>query len=439
MSEGITQAYRLSPQQKHLWLLQQHAPGSAFWLRCAVRVNGQIDLQRLERAIYRVVELHEILRTTFPLLPGMTQPVQVVHQESPGSVKRKDLTSLTSEEQNSLIKELSESTSDWPANYDNLPLFRCDLLQLAPDETVMLLKAPAMCADLRSLENVTSQIAACYDSEVEETVSMQYADFAEWHHELLESDEGKPGRQFWQTRELRAHVTTPFESPVGEEAVFRFGIVRLNIFEESAGEQLSRVALACWAVLIQRLNGSSAVTVGKAFDGRTHPELQTAVGPYGRCVPLVIDFIDEHLPMSELLEKLAEVESEAAQWQDYFLWQAVNKPEDYFSVCFEELSGKHRFKTGDITFSIYECDTTDNRFRLKLVSVMTDTSPRLELQYDSSVYSRDDVCRLGDELTTLIANASRSPEAAIGELQSLGDEQRRRIVKGRSEERRVGK
>ena len=430
MSEGITQAYRLSPQQKHLWLLQQHAPGSACWSRCAVRVNGQIDLQRLERAISRVVEMHEILRTTFPLLPGMTLPVQVVHQESRGSVKRKDLTSLTSEEQNALIKELSEPTSDLPANYDNLPLFRCELLQLAPDETVMLLKAPAMCADLRSLENMTSQIAACYDSEMAETVSMQYADFAEWHHELLESDEGKPGRRFWQARELRAHVTTPFENPVGEETVFSPDTVRLNVFQESAGEQLSRLALACWAVFIQRLNGSSAVTVGKAFDGRTHPELKTAVGPYRCCVPLIVDFIDERLAMSQLFEKLAEVESEAAQWQDYFLWQAVNKPEDYFSVCFEELSGKRTFKTRDVTFSIYECDTTDNRFRLKLVSVMTGTSPRLELHYDSTVYSRDDVCRLGDELTTLIANASRSPETAIGELQSLGDEQRRRIVKG---------
>src|ERR1043166_6159348 len=112
MSEGITQAYRLSPQQKHLWLLQQHAPGSAFWSRCAVRVNGQIDLQRLERAISRVVEMHEILRTTFPLLPGMTLPVQVVHQESRGSVKRKDLTSVTSEKQIALIKALSEPTSD---------------------------------------------------------------------------------------------------------------------------------------------------------------------------------------------------------------------------------------------------------------------------------------------------------------------------------------
>src|ERR1051326_9118325 len=97
MSEGISQAYRLSPQQKHLWLLQQHAPGSAFWLRCAVRVNGQIDLQRLERAISRVVEMHEILRTTFPLLPGTALPEQVVHQESRSGLNQKDLTSLTSD------------------------------------------------------------------------------------------------------------------------------------------------------------------------------------------------------------------------------------------------------------------------------------------------------------------------------------------------------
>src|SRR4051794_8692594 len=97
MSEEIVQGYRLSPQQKRLWSLQ-HTHRGAFWSRCAVRIAGRVDVERLENAIYRVVEGHEILRTTFTVLPGMSVPVQVVHAESPRLVKRHDVETLSEEE-----------------------------------------------------------------------------------------------------------------------------------------------------------------------------------------------------------------------------------------------------------------------------------------------------------------------------------------------------
>src|SRR6185369_15519653 len=98
MSAELGHGYRLSPQQTRLWLLQQGAHGCAFWSRCAVRIDGADDANRLESVIHSLVQEHEILRTTFPLLPGMNVPVQVIHPASPGCVKRHDLTSLSAEE-----------------------------------------------------------------------------------------------------------------------------------------------------------------------------------------------------------------------------------------------------------------------------------------------------------------------------------------------------
>ncbi|MEN3328620.1 MAG: hypothetical protein V7638_3427 [Acidobacteriota bacterium] len=431
MSEGTIQGYRLSPQQKHLWLLQQRMPGSAFWSRCAVRVTGHLDADRLEQAIRSVVEAHEILRTTFPLLAGMTVPVQVIHQDSPGCVKRNDLTSLTSEEQNDFIRKLYSASSDLPSDYDSLPLFRCELLQLSPAESLMLLRVPAICADLRSLENIVGQIAGCYETEGTTLDWMQYADFAEWHHELLEGEEGQPGRQFWHAHShaLRTALTLPFAAPIAGETPFRPGVVRLNLSGETAGDQLSRIAFASWQILMQRFTGSSGVTIGKAFDGRRHPELAGAVGPYTRYVPLPVDFIDERMTVAELLERLDQLQREAAQWQEYFAWpEDPGKPAGYFSICFEERCGPGTFAAGDVTFAVEGCDAMTDRFHLKLVSI-TEPAPRLELHYDVNVYARDDVRRLATELATLIAQSNDKPGTAIGDLQSLGPEERLRIVK----------
>src|ERR1044072_444516 len=129
MSEEIVHGYRLSPQQKRLWLLQQQAGRLVFYSRCAVKITGPVELESLEKAIYRVVEEHEILRTTFPLLPGMTVPVQVIHPDSPGCVVRHDLRLLSAEEQQRQVSTLYSTTGDLA------PLFRWDLLQLSPNET----------------------------------------------------------------------------------------------------------------------------------------------------------------------------------------------------------------------------------------------------------------------------------------------------------------
>src|ERR1041385_5507963 len=74
MSKEIIEGYRLSPQQKHLWLLGQSERSAT----CAVRIDGDLNVDLLRRAIEQAVERVEILRTTFKLLPGMTIPGQVI-------------------------------------------------------------------------------------------------------------------------------------------------------------------------------------------------------------------------------------------------------------------------------------------------------------------------------------------------------------------------
>jgi amino acid adenylation domain-containing protein/non-ribosomal peptide synthase protein (TIGR01720 family) len=414
MSEEIVQGYRLSPQQKRLWSLQHRG---AFWSRCAVRITGGVDLERLEGAIYRVVEEHEILRTTFTVLPGMSVPVQVIHSESPGCVTR--------------VSELYDAKVDQPV--DTLPLFRCDLLEVSADETVMLLRAPAICADLRSLENIVRQVASFYAGESATAVAMQYADFAEWHHELLESEEG---RKYSSTQSPAHEVSIPFEKRVSEDALFQPQRLAVNLpadvmkfVAEDSGERWSNIVSACWQTLIRRLAATAEITLGIACDGRRHPELANSVGPYSRYVPLRVESNDE-LTIAEFSERLAQAQKQAAEWQEYFSWPNADS---YFSVCFEERRDEIVYTAGDIALSIYERVALEDRFNLKLVSwtgLVQVPGYNLELHYDAARFDSEHIQGMADGLATLIANSIRTPAAPISELESLSDEERARIVEG---------
>ena len=61
-----TEFARSSFAQDRLWFLEQLTPGTGSYVIVhALRVLGRLDPARLERALHRVIQRHEALRTTF--------------------------------------------------------------------------------------------------------------------------------------------------------------------------------------------------------------------------------------------------------------------------------------------------------------------------------------------------------------------------------------
>src|SRR5689334_24509811 len=83
--QGTVSGYRLSPQQEHVWALQQEAAGVRYETECELVLEGEVEAGRLQRAIQEVVQEHEILRTTYRRLPELKIPVQVI--EAAGQVE----------------------------------------------------------------------------------------------------------------------------------------------------------------------------------------------------------------------------------------------------------------------------------------------------------------------------------------------------------------
>ena len=72
----MIEGYRLSPQQRRLWLLRDTS--APMQLTCSIMIDGSVDAALLNTALDRLVARHEILRTRFERLPGMEVPVQVI-------------------------------------------------------------------------------------------------------------------------------------------------------------------------------------------------------------------------------------------------------------------------------------------------------------------------------------------------------------------------
>src|SRR6476661_8374808 len=95
------EGFRLSPQQRRLWLLDGHA--CALRSQCAVLFEGPLDPARVVESLRVVVCRHEILRTTFRGLPGMEVPLQVITEQATSKFYYEDISGCPEDQHAALV------------------------------------------------------------------------------------------------------------------------------------------------------------------------------------------------------------------------------------------------------------------------------------------------------------------------------------------------
>jgi NRPS condensation-like uncharacterized protein len=154
------EGFRLSPQQTHLWLLQQADRSLPYSAQSAIRIDGTLDTELLKAAVRNVVARHEILRTTFHCLPGTTIPVQVVDQRGIPSIDSHDLSGWDPPRQTAEIERLWQRAHRLPLDLEDGPLCRISLLTLSMDEHMLLVNLSSLCVDTVSLKNLVRACSA---------------------------------------------------------------------------------------------------------------------------------------------------------------------------------------------------------------------------------------------------------------------------------------
>ena len=76
MSKNSMYAFPASFAQQRLWFLDQLEPGSPFYnLPQVISINGNLNVDALQRTFNEIVNRHEALRTTFSAAAERWQPV----------------------------------------------------------------------------------------------------------------------------------------------------------------------------------------------------------------------------------------------------------------------------------------------------------------------------------------------------------------------------
>jgi amino acid adenylation domain-containing protein len=438
MSNQTVAGFRLSAQQERTW--SQHADSvSPFWAECHLIVEGVVDPAKLQGAIRAVVARHEILRTAFHRQTGVRVPFQVIVESPDFSWRYEDLSEIDEALVSPDIAALVGSR-DAGFNLERGPALHVVVAKLAPQKYRLVLSLPTVCADLRTLQVLSNEIAGAYAGGSNDEEAMQYADLAEWQQELLASDESKPGRDFWrdylrkidwptQESALSAFEKKPAGEFLPKSVVKEIGLKALGSVSNA---DVPGFLLACWEAFLSRMTGNANLVVASQFDGRSYVELSNALGAFAKYLPMSLDFT-ENVTFDVVLKQAQKDSSDYGNWQDSFSWNGVDLPagsEDgpVFALGFDYAEIPDAVFSAGVTFTTEREHVCSERFRLKLAARRQGERLRLEFQYDAGRLDSETIERWSSHFLTLMASAAANPHTVINKLQLLEVTERRRLL-----------
>lgn len=444
--QQIIQGFPLSPQQKHLWLLQQDS--NLYRSQCAILIEGDIEIKILKEALEKVIARNEILRTTFHRPRGLKTPIQVIDTNKSIFIVEHTLKNQFSqaEEIEALFNKIKEESVKLASGQ----LLKVEWVICSSQKHFLFINLPSLCADYKTLKNIVHEISQYYtvclqNAEITEE-PLQYADVATWQNELLEAEETATRRKYWQQVDFPVLDTLelPFENRLSEESEFEPQVIKLAIHSDllikieeivqKSQISIDKFFLTCWQILLWRITGQSNLIIGLGCDGRNYEELKAALGLFAKYLPLACH-LQENDTFSNTLIQVNNLAEEILECQDGFSWDAFPKingdsiEHSYLPFCFDFEEAVTNYYAPQVSFSVHQHYVCFDRFKVRLSCVRTQHNlVKAEFHYDEKLFRKEDIQRLANQWQTLLISVINNPSTAISRLDIFSEQEREELL-----------
>ena len=444
----------LSFSQEALWFLDQLAPGQpTFNVTAAVRITGPLDLGALQRSLDELVRRHEALRTTFVAIGGT--PHQVIAPELRIAIEAVDLTTSRPGDREAEARRRAIDDSRRPFDLDRGPLIRVSLIRLGEGEHAALLTMHHLITDGWSFGVAAGELVALYEADRQGLPAplpqppIQYADFALWQRDQLQSGAWATPIECWRRRLAGVpplELPTDRPRPPIRSARGALHPLMLSPDLSEAVRALSRregvtpfmTLLAAFQLLLGRWSGQDDFAVGTPVANRSRPETERLIGYLVNMLALRADLSGKPTAR-EFLARVREVALEAFENQEIpleILIPALGPRRDasrspLFQVMFV-LQNNPLPAVGplDLAFSPLNLDqgTGTSKFDLSLGFEDTPGGFTGSVEFNTDLFGAATIERFSQQYVKALEYLIVQPERRLSELSLLTDAEREQVV-----------
>jgi len=413
--------YPLSSAQKRMFITSTlEACDTAYNIYGACLIEGNLDAERVQNTINKIIERHEAFRTSFDIIKG--EPVQIIHE----NVELRIALSEASEAD--IDKEFKSFIR--PFDLKTAPLIRSKILKVRENKFVFMFDMHHIISDGYSMSIFVDEFMKIYNGQELSEIKIQYKDFAVWQNKYIESEEMRRQEQFWLAAfagEIPVlDIPTDFPMPVVKNydgADVRVGVEpglmdKINKLTRAVSTTLYNVLLAAYNVVLMKHTGQNDIVIGSASAGRQNADCEKIVGMFVNMLAMR-NYPDCEKTFAEFLGEVTKNSFKAFDNQGYQFEKLVDKlglertsnRGMLFDTTFtlQNIRAKE-FKIEDFKITNIEYETSKSAYPISLVVFESDGKLILSFEYQTSIFKESTVETLArnyvEVLTQVTENAN---------------------------------
>ena len=445
----IQSRYSASEAQLEIWLssLQSTEANCSYNEISSLVFRGEMDMERLRKALGRVVKRNSSLRTTFSSDGQFAEVAASMHVE----LQVVDLSTATPAESVTLQKEIVTAQATEPFDLESGPLLRCVLQRISARHHKLTFNAHHIIMDGWSMAVFCRDLGWFYDELGEGNESPlptagEYQNYSEKMQTYFKSPEGQADEQFWvdqfsdsipvldlpiSTRRppLRTYTGGFYEHSFSKELV-----ARVRKVGAKSGCSLFNVMLSAFSAYVSRISGSDDFCIGIPTAGQAAMDEAELIGHCVNALPWRTQ-VDPSSPFSQYMTTSRGTLLNALDHQCYSygtLLRKLSPPRDparapMLSISFNldpVIDTSKMGFTGLDVSAVIEPRSFENFEWFVNGVIQTDKSVEMQVQYNSDLFSAEAMKFYFEGFEAFLLGVAKTPESPIADLPLMSVSQR---------------
>ncbi|MCK4258890.1 MAG: amino acid adenylation domain-containing protein [Halanaerobiales bacterium] len=431
--------YDLSPAQRRIYIMHYFNRDSLLYnVPLAFELEGRLGLNRLEMAINKVVQRHEIFRTYFDVVDG--KPVQRILDQLEVEIKRfyateDDVESIV----NSLVK---------PFDLSEVPLFRTSIVTVEGQRHILVFDYHHIIMDGQSIAILIEEINAFYQGEELEEIALQYKDYTEWYNSILLTEYMADQKEYW-TDKLAGELPVlnlPTDSPRQNHQTFTGSTVTFQ-FDCQLSEMLKKTAenlkvtqymllLAVYNLFLYKYTGQKEIIVGTPVSCREHTDLEKVIGMFVNTLAMR-NQIDPEEKLTTFVERVKGNSIEAYDNKDYLFDTLIDdldlQRDASMNPLFSTMFVFQDFYLPELSFDSeigkpYYVKHNVARFDLTLEIQRNSDEMIGKFEYNSNLFRESSIEKMSQHFLTLCEQVIKDQTSKVCEYSLLDELETQRIL-----------
>ncbi|MGN4752452.1 amino acid adenylation domain-containing protein [Bacillus cereus group sp. MYBK220-1] len=429
------EAYPASSTQKRLFILDQMEGNStAYNMASALEVTGNLDLEKIQQAIDRLIKRHESLRTSFVMTEEGAY--QVIADEVFYQVEYEETDSYSDADREQFVR---------PFDIGTAPLMRFKVVkERNQNNYILLFDMHHIISDHQTLNILIEDFSRLYNGEELQPLEIQYKDYSEWMRGRNLESQRNYWKEVFKEEAPVLDLVTDYPRPKIQSYKGAQVSVQLSREQKAGIQNINKqqgttdymTLLAVFMIELHKYSRQQDIVVGTPISGRVHQDTETIAGMFVNTLAMR-GYPRAEKTFLEFLSEIKELALNAYENQEYPFEELVEEVEvrrdlsrnPLFDVMFTMQNNEEiHLAMGEAQVEMLGIPFIDAKFDLDLQATAYEEGYALDLVYCSDLFTETSAQVILEHFKVLLDRVIANPEMKLSELHMVSEVEQQRIL-----------